>query len=310
MRLMVAVALTHLIGWIYTISAIEFALACVAVEFLGLLRAPHWNSVARLATSALLLGAAALIHPALIGALDIAGNDGAISVSLPTLIIGGVTLLVGIVALDHFCRDTFVHRDAFIALGLSALLACTLQAFAFGALNLGSLYAVKKYGFLLGTMAIGVWSVMVARWLPDSRWRPARLPVWGMVLLFAVGGLGTVAVGRPKTPIEELIAYDRQVKSLVAVHPELFRQSVSWNTEQTAHINYMIGTAVLQPTALIDQHAVFLPLLYSGATRYVILESGAAADFAPECIETKDSGLIAVRSYCFSPKAGFGKQKS
>lgn len=308
-RLTLGATLTNLIGWIYPISAIEFALACVAFEFMSLVRAPSWRSAAGLALSALLLGAAALVHPTLIGAVDIAGNDGGISVSSLTLVLGYVALLIGIAALFHFCRDKLRNQDTVVALSLGVLLACTLQALAFGALNLGSLYAVKKYGFLLGTMAIGVWSVVIAQWLPEWRCWPLTTLTLRMTLLFAVAGLAAAIVGRPKTPLRDLIAYDQQVKDLIVVHPELIRESVSWNLEQSAHVNYVIGVGVLQPMALMDQHAVFLPALYSGNTRYVIVEAGEAIHFAADCVQATNGKLTAIHSRCFSPDDGFLKKK-
>lgn len=306
-RLFTAMILTHLIGWVYTISAIEFSLACVALEFLTVLRAPSWRTVTKLAVSATLLGLAALAHPAIIGAISIAGNDGGISVSLLTLIASASTLFIGITVLERIHRFALVNHDTLVALSLAVLAACALQSLALGVLNLGSLYAIKKYGFLLGTMAIVVWSAIIAQMLPEAGSRRLALATWPMLGLFGIASLVILTIGRSRSPVADLIAYDRQVRELVAIHPELLRQSVSWNSEQSAHANYVVGIAVLQPSELSDQHAVFAPIQFAGAAKLVVLERSSAGEFTASCVQATSRHLVAVRSECFLPSARSGK---
>jgi hypothetical protein len=111
------------VGWIYAVSAIELALSCVALEFLVCRRSLSLRSIARLLISALVLGAAALLHPTIIGSVDIAANDGGISVTLPILITGCAALTVGIAVLEWFRRPMLVNHDALIALSLGMLAA-------------------------------------------------------------------------------------------------------------------------------------------------------------------------------------------
>ncbi len=304
-RLLLSAVCTHIVGWIYTVSAIELALSCVALEFLVCLRSLSLRSIASLLGSALILGAAALLHPTIIGSVDIAANDGGISVTLPILITGCTALTLGIAVLGWFRRPVLVNHDALIALSLGMLAACFLQAFAFAALNLGSLYAIKKYGFLLGTLAVAVWASLVADMLAKRSLKTAisSLPA----SIFGIACLLTVTAARPKTPLRELIAYDREVRTLTVAYPELLHETVSWNSTVTAHINYTIGLGVLQPKQFMDQHAVFLPKpVFSGSAQNVVVEAKAAQEFDSACIVGATENVIAVRSKCFlrSPRSG------
>ena len=116
-----AAVATHFVGWIYTVNAIELALSCVMLQFLEFLHVRSRQSAARVFISAVILGAASVVHPTIIGAIGIAGNDGGISISATTSMISFVSLLIGTLALTISpLRSKLIHLDAVIALSWCA----------------------------------------------------------------------------------------------------------------------------------------------------------------------------------------------
>ena len=126
--LIAAAVTTHILAWIYTPCAIEFALACAAFRALAFLDVPSPRSAAMVAIAGLTLCAAAVVHPTMMGSLAIAGNDGGISIKAENEMGLFVGLMLGTLILIITRRQNdLVNQSAVIALSVGVAAACAAQ---------------------------------------------------------------------------------------------------------------------------------------------------------------------------------------
>ena len=307
-----AALVTHLVGWIYTISTIELALSCVMFRFLDLLSTGSKQSAVKVMLSSIVLGAAAVIHPTIIGSLGIAANDGAISISTNTAIISFLTLLIGTLALTVSPRRSkLINYDTIVALSLGVLAACSLQTIALGAFNMGSAYAIKKYFFLVGTLSVLVFACLVVDRAPTRYEEFARhLPAAFLTIIMPVFGIASLLITtafKPKTPVQEFVRYDREVRDFLSRNSglDLEGNTVSWSLKVSPHVNYTIGLGLLRPLgAAIDQHTLLLPNpQLSGAARYILVDADRSLLYDESCVVAVGHTLAAVSANCGLPPA-------
>jgi hypothetical protein len=303
---------THLVGWIYQVSAIELALSCVMLQVVSFRRDRLREWVAKVLVSAAVLASASIIHPTMIGSTGIAGNDGSISISIYSLVIGSLLLLTGtIILIANRNRTRLVNADAVAALSLGTVCACALQVTALLAFGAGSAYAVKKYGFLIGTMSIVVAiSLFLDRFAPGFPANGGRLPevlAAAFVPLFGVAALVVVTADRGRTPVNLLTAYDGAVRQFWKQNyrPELDGNTIAWSSSVSPHVNYTVGLGVLRPKAAVDdQHALFLPgKPLTGAATFILTDSARARSLADTCLVAGDEAFAIVQATCMAGRA-------
>ena len=306
--LIAAAVATHVLGWIYTLCAIELALACAAFRALAFLDAPSPRSAALVIFTGLALCAVAIIHPTMIGSLAIAANDGGISIDGRVELVLFMSLVVGtLILLIIRSKNDLVNQSGVIALSVGVAAACAAQYMALKILGMGSLYAVKKFGFLLGTLDVLVWASLLAdvarRFVPASleRLPQALNPI--AVSSFGVAALLLLTVGWARVPVSLEEQYAGQVTELM-MEPgsrELDGNTVSWNDRLTPHINYTVAVGLLHPNeALTEQHALFLanPKL-TGAARFVLIDAASGLRYDPTCVVAATAAVAAIRSNCW-----------
>jgi hypothetical protein len=309
--LIAAAVATHVLGWIYTLCAIELALACAAFKALEFLDAPSPRSAAFIVITGLSLCAVAIIHPTMIGSLAIAANDGGISIDGRVELILFMSLIVGtLILLIIRPKNDLVNQSAVIALSVGVAAACAAQYVALKFFGMGSFYAVKKFGFLLGTLDVLIWASLLAdvvrRFVPAARSRLPRLVYPIAASSFGVAMLLILTIGFAGVPVSLEEQYAVQVTQLMTEpgSRELDGNTVSWNDRLTPHVNYTVGVGLLHPReALMEQHALFLadPKL-TGAARFVLIDAASGLRYDPPCVVAATAVVAAVRSKCWFPQ--------
>lgn len=304
--LIIAALICHLLGWIYNLAAIEFALICTAFQGIGFLEQPSSRLAWRTLLTLIVLAALVIVHPTMIGALAIAANDGGISIGSYSLLAMFAWLLLGTFLLGFAGRpDDLVNRRTLLALNIGTCTACAAQFLAFKLFGLGSIYATKKYGFLIGTLGVTTWSVLIAdRVLLLFSLR--RLHVNEGLIIVAACMLGILMLpvltfSRAQIPLSLQQHYGDEVAKLLEQAPKLAGSTVSWNRQMTPHVNYTAGVGRLRPKqAIIDQHAIFLPEpKLSGAAQFVIIDAGTASAYTPSCIAAATEAIAAIKASCW-----------
>lgn len=303
---------THMVGWIYQVSAIELALSCIMLQLISFEsdRLKEW--IAKVLVSAAILSSASIIHPTMIGSTGIAGNDGSISISTASLVIGFLLLLSGtMILIANRDRTRLVNPDGVAALGLGILCACALQTVALLAFGAGSAYAIKKYGFLIGTMSIMVAiSLLLDRIAPGLPANGRRLPEvlkGALAPFFGIASLITVTADRARTQVDLLTDYDAAVRKFWErnYRPELDGTTIAWSSSVSPHVNYTVGLGVLRPRAAVDdQHALFLPgKPLTGAATFILTDSARARSLADTCLVAGDEAFAIVQANCMAGRA-------
>lgn len=312
--IVVAAATIHLVGWFFPPNAIGLALAATMLRARPCVRLNSQFRQRFLETmvSGIVLCAAAVLHPTMLNMIGISANDGRISISNTSMVvILAYLLLVGIPFLIAVARrSNLVYVEPIVALCIGVAVPCVLQLGALAFLGLGSPYAIKKWGFMLGTLSVLVFSCLVMEWLPAKRLvsgvLPLRLAPYARAVLaptFACVALIFVFAGRPSTPLSEIVEYDRELKSLMdnAFANDLDATTVSMNSKFSAHANYVVAFARLHSwlQTQVVQNALSSPepKLVEGA-RFVVLNSVEAVRLPESCVFHRNDQLAVVRSEC------------
>ena len=312
---------THLVGWIFPLSAIELALAAAILRGMPMvaLRSDIRRRIVQAAISALVLVAAAILHPTIIDMIGISANDGGTSISDGTIIF----LVLGMLVLMPIFLATFigtgaVRASAIFALGGGALAPCLLLGVLLVTGAGGSLYAVKKSGFLLGTVACMVVSILIVElidrvarkyisqhaYAPDSLRSPSLQSV--ISCLFVAIVIGSIFLGRTSEPISRLKSYDDDMRQLLSQGSQqsLYGSTLSMNSALTPHINFLIGYPLLQQTtATAVQHKLFFsenPRLTD--IKAVIVNANEGSRYNQNCVIRSSERLKVIASDCISSK--------
>lgn len=260
----------YALAWVYTASAAKLAVGICLVQVLSLSLGYSRERALLLIALSVLLPLIIVTHPTFGPMVHNAAHDGSISIALPFVLSGSALLLLlalGIWWL-YLSSGSSKQCEPLVAGGVAI---ATLAWVQFGFLRLaglGSLYAVKKHGFMIGTFvaaSLAVW--LTAILLRSELYRQLRgsltsIPVY--VTRWVGACLAVVAVlpwrGEPLDPV---IKYDAGVRALVASGhpPDLLGHTISVNRELPFVINFAVALAVLElpgwTSAEIDQFAVF-----------------------------------------------------
>lgn len=312
---------THVVGWFFPLSAIELALAAAVVRGAPMLalQTDTKKRIIEIAISAVILAAAAVIHPTIIDMIVISANDGATSISDSTIIVLvlGVSILMP-VFLITFLGSGSVRAGAIFALGAGALAPCLLLGILLFMGTGGSLYAVKKSGFLLGTVACIMLSVLIVEFI--DRIAQRRFSRYTNVLdtlrfsplqtviscVFVAAVIFSVFSGRLSEPVGRLKSYDDDVRQLLSQGPPdgFYGATLSMNSALTPHINFLIGYPLLRQTAATAvQHKLFASK-YPDLTniKSVIVNVDEGSRYKPDCVIRSSERLKAISSDCILSK--------
>jgi len=305
--LLISAVCTHLLGYVYSISAIELALTCAVFQALGFLDRPSLRSASTAVITGVVLVAAAVIHPTLIGSIAIANNDGGISIDAWHQIISFVGMVIGSGVLIWLRRQSdLTNIDAIIALSLGVGAVCAAQFAAYELLGAGSAYAVKKYGFLIITLNAIIYACLIvdlARpFVPTFFKRGATSPLSIAGSVFGVAALFVTVAGRPSIPVKLEQQYANEVLALIAnpLSVDLDGKTISHNARYDAHANYTVAVGNLHPgQAIIDQHALFFPDPPPPShSQFVLIDATSAGSYSAECIVSKSGDVVAIRAAC------------
>lgn len=307
----VAAATTHLVGWIFPLNAIGLAVAASMLRARPCIRLNSQirQRVVETIVSGTVLCAAAILHPTMLNMIAISANDGGISISTTSMVvILAYLLLIGIPFSIRLARGSnLVYFEPIVALCIGVAVPCVLQLGALAFLGLGSPYALKKWGFMLGTLSVLIFSCLVMEWLPAkrlvSRIIPPRFAPYARVVLTPTFGcvvLIFVFAGRPGTPVSEIVEYDREIKVLMdnSFANELDATTVSMNSKVSPHANYVVAFVRLHPSPQVQvvQNALLSPepKLLEGA-RFIVLNSVEADHWPDSCVFHRNDQLAVVR---------------
>jgi hypothetical protein len=265
-----AIVAVYALAWVYTASATKLALGICLVQVMSLARGYSGERFILLIALALLLPLTIVTHPTFEPMVRNAAHDGSISIALPFVLSGSALLLLlapGIWWL-HSRSGSSTQCEPLVAGGVAIAILAWVQFGLLRLAGLGSPYAVKKHGFMIGTFvaaSLAAWlSAMFLRSELYGRLRisPTFVPIY--ITRWIAACLAIVAVlpwrGEPLDPV---IKYDSEVRAIVASSrpPDLLGHTISVNRELPFVINFAVALAVLQlpgwTPAEIDQFAVF-----------------------------------------------------
>ena len=150
---MIAVVAVYALAWIYTASAVKLALSIGLLQLLALTREYAKDRIYLSIAMAVLLPVIIFTHPTFEPMLRNAMHDGAISITMPLVVASSVLLLLLAPAVWWLKLrvGSAAHHEPFVAAGITVALLALLQFGVWEIVGLGSPYAVKKHGFMIGT---------------------------------------------------------------------------------------------------------------------------------------------------------------
>jgi len=306
--LITAAISTHLLGWIYTVSGIELAATCSFFVALRCLDSPSRRAAGKVIVTATLLGAAAILHPTMIGSTTIASVDGGISINAVTMTgIFMFSILASAWLFFQRRRTRLVNANALLSLNLAVATLCGLQYAAYTLLSIGSPYAVKKYGYLQGSLAILIVAGLMAPYIVGLlgkmfRDRPVYYlveyltpPIVCVVLFFIV------ANGRAYTRYDDLKSLDDEAGSFIVkskLREEMIGNTVLWDARFSPHANFTVGIKHLRPLEINDQHALLLGTNKLRATTFILADVATAHLYDRDCIRESGETYSVIYAKC------------
>ena len=219
---LVAVAATHILAWVYPLSAVQFAAAAVFLQMIEVEDMPRQAFIKTTSTTAA-LGISILLHPTFYGMVLNAAHNGAIVFAgwfIALLIVGTSTATVFLSFNRPIGERRFGPLSA-LAFGLCAV--ATLQAVAYYGLGLGSPYAIKKHGFAIGTVGAMIAAHLFTQLPAINRFlSKAKMPNWVspfsaiVSCVFLVLVVGSVFIARRSAPVAEMVRYDKELRQLMS----------------------------------------------------------------------------------------------
>jgi hypothetical protein len=287
----------YTLAWIYTASAAKLAVSICLIQVLSLVRSYSRERVLLLIALALLLPLTIVTHPTFEPMVRNAAHDGSISTALPFVLSGSALLLLlapGVWWL-HWRSGSSAQCEPLVAAGVAVGLLAWVQFGFLRLAGLGSPYAVKKHGFMIGTfVAASLAAWLTAMLLRSGLYRrlrgtPTFIPVY--ITRWIGACLAVVAVlpwrGEPLDPV---IKYDRDVRAMVASGrpPDLLGHTISVNRELPFVINLAVAFAVLElpgwTPSQLDQFAVFgMAEPMPSGVRYAVTVS-TLSHSPPDCV--------------------------
>jgi hypothetical protein len=266
-----AVAAVHALAWIYTTSAVQLAVAAGLLQMMALARENTRAHGLTAIALMLVLPLTIVSHPTFLPMMRNAAVDAGISVRLPLVLYGSALLLVLATAVwsFNFQRRSPVPSEVLVAAGLSAGLLAWVQCGFWYFADLGSPYAVKKHGFMVGTLVAASLAAILAQMIVRSGLSRRLEALATCIPTYATRGIAAclaLAMVLPWTgePLAPVVEYESQVHALVASgHPaDLLEHTISVNRHLAPIANIAVAMAILRlngasPAAISDQFAVF-----------------------------------------------------
>ena len=193
-----------------------------------------------------------------------------------------------------------VHGEALAALAAAALVPSIALLAALVFFGLGSVYAIKKSVFLLGTLNLVILSCLGVEWPPVSRIaervfspRATSFAASAAGPLLVIAALAFVYLGRPSIPVDVTARYDRQLQSVMR-EPDatvLEGVSVSMNSAYDRNVNFTVAVARLQPgpraywaqVALFRRQPLGLQPLSNAGAQYALVGAAEAVRYTDAC---------------------------
>lgn len=253
-RLSISCVVTILACWLYAISAVEIALACICLETIFLLRRIRQTRSLELTwLIPAVLGAAILpvlvaLNPKFHEMVLISHNNGGLGLIafehlVPEL---AALLLILATALGVFAPDTPRWRRGTLVLataGCATAAAALAQTAALDIFGAGSPYAVKKYGFSIITLLIFSLGALAATAVEKRGPRQTfAAPRLCLPTAFALGAALMLPNHSPQ-PLDKFVKYQKQV-SRIASDPTFPRDAwgntVSHNNGFGWYLNHAV----------------------------------------------------------------------
>jgi hypothetical protein len=314
--LLSAVAAVEVVGTFYVLSSVRLALGLVLFQIPLFWSSHDWRLRMKVAL-VLLLPVAALLHPFFATMVQASNHDGAISVKLyPTFV--SITLLLAIsLPAWFFARHRYDKengRFALTCLSLGVALAALAQIAAFFALGLGSLYAIKKHAFLVGTLLMVItarWAIRLAPLKAIVDWLQGGRILSGTVPAFAFAAICMFAVFPWRSsPAAPFLRYDIEARAVMkAGTPDLQGSTLSVNRDFPLGLNFATSIAVMKIDAWgplgrelfrvfgiagSDQNSS------SPASRFVLVRAADVAGKHADCeVGPQPVSVKLLRSTCF-----------
>jgi hypothetical protein len=313
--LTVSSGFTFVVGWFFPLSAVHLAVAAAVLRLRPSLRLEGITiRLLEFTLTAAVLSAIAFFHPAMTDMKAIAANDGGISISNGTMAISVLFLILLAVPLLIIVssRSNLVDPVALIAIIIGVVVPPILQFALLYFFGLGSPYAVKKAGFLTGTLGLVVVAVLTMELAPFKRlahaltYRPV-VPFVGSLAgpSLALIVLASVYVGRAFTPLSEISRYQDEMSSFIekGSAKSLFGRTVSINSNYNWHTNYVVSFAQLHPSGEIQrvQNALLPPTVsLTPGAELAVVAIGDATRMDPSCTKWVNGNMAAVAATCAS----------
>ena len=292
-----AIVAVYALAWIYTASAAKLAVAILLAQLLALARGYSGERVLWLIALTILLPLTLVIHPTFEPMVRNATHDGSISISLPLVLFGSSLLLLLAPSIWwlHSRSGSSIQCEPLVAAGVAIALLAWVQFVFLRLGGLGSPYAVKKHGFMVGTFlvaSLAAWLISTFRRFGLYRRLPASIgfiPVYVTRWIAACVAVVVVLPWRGE-PLDPIIKYDEEVRAIAAAGhpPDLLGHTISVNRQLPFVVNFAVALAVLElpgwTSAEIDQFAVFgraepMP----SAVQYAVIVSTLLHP-RPECV--------------------------
>jgi hypothetical protein len=322
-KLLLVCVSTVLLGQIYTISSLDLALSAPLLWIIPILRTWYATKIfqfRRFRDCVILAGFLLFLvvaTPTFFGMITIASHNGGISVRLGNwgillLILAAVGLWIAL-AIFSFLNRTGLKNADFVLAALGGVTgAAMLQWISWNVFGHGSDYAVSKHAFGLGTMVvIGLATVAadVVAILNDRtrflsrNWRWLQLPAFvGPSLFMILAFISLWALHRPTFKVSDLETYEADARRLVSTDPfnkTVYGHAISFNSEVTDGINYIVAKAALGLRDYNQVEQVFIlaaPLTPEQQTaRYFLISVTQAKSIQPSCLVDTRSVLTVSR---------------
>jgi hypothetical protein len=252
---MIAVVAVYALAWVYTASAVKLALSIGLLQLLALTREYARDRIFLSIALAVLLPLVIFTHPTFEPMLRNAAHDGAISITMPLVVASSVLLLLLAPSIWWLKLrvGSAARCEPFVAAGIAVALLALMQFGVWEIISLGSPYAVKKHGFMIGTFIAANLAVcateiasrtrqyrQVDRWL---RFVPISIIRWTTACLAVIAVLPWQG-----EPVTAVIRYDNEVRAIVATgNPQdLLGRTISVNRQLPLGVNFAVALAVLQ----------------------------------------------------------------
>jgi len=251
----ISLFITFVLGWVYPISAIEFAAASLIFPLLSLHQQKTFKNVSwKFATCwiifTILQGAAIILHPSFTFMKNVSTNEGGMAVFLPPdlsiiLLTSSLAILVCVLLRTMTRSFSGLSNLSILIVSAGGICAASIaQLLLFYLIHMGSRYGTEKHIFAVSTLIAAIVSVLVA--CPFRKMKIAT-PSLANMLLPSVTAMIALAIILPKqgAPIKPLDKYQQAIANLTDRRFIIQDHTVSANSHFSAVENFIVSTGDL-----------------------------------------------------------------